>query len=487
MTDRRVGLLLLCAALVAGATFRAPRVASEVGISWPDEIHQSLEPAHRVVYGYGLVAWEFVQGARSWAFPGLVAGVLAVLRGFGADAPAAYLPWVRGFFALLSLGTAAAVFGLARRLGATTPSSALVAALYALAAPVLYFSHRSMPEVASALPVTAGLLLLASRRGTAAEPRRGVNPTLLAGGALLAVATLLRLQNALFCLGALAWVATWRDRRALLGLTLTLVGGAAVHGVLDWVTWGRPFHSALVYLDVNVVQDRASDWGTAPATYYLRVLATSMPVVLACLAALWIFAFTGPRRQRPTAVFLIAVGFVVAHSLVPHKEYRFILPALPLLFAAASPGVDQISSMAPRPAIWTLVAACALASALLAPRLTFGALGAYERSPSAASSAWDAQGELNRLLLDAGRREDLCGLKLEGAHLAWTGGYAFLHRPVPLYGHDGPPRDSGRYSHVITSRTAGPGEPLAVDGQWALFRLPVERCTGAERYEWLLR
>ena len=37
------------------------------GIYWPDEIHQSLEPAHRLVFGYGLIAWEFSDGARNWA------------------------------------------------------------------------------------------------------------------------------------------------------------------------------------------------------------------------------------------------------------------------------------------------------------------------------------------------------------------------------------------------------------------------------------
>ena len=32
---------------------------------WSDEIFQTLEQAHRLVFGYGIVPWEFRAGARS--------------------------------------------------------------------------------------------------------------------------------------------------------------------------------------------------------------------------------------------------------------------------------------------------------------------------------------------------------------------------------------------------------------------------------------
>src|SRR5713226_3429456 len=31
-------------------------------VNWGDEIFQAIEPAHRLVYGYGLVPWEFQLG-----------------------------------------------------------------------------------------------------------------------------------------------------------------------------------------------------------------------------------------------------------------------------------------------------------------------------------------------------------------------------------------------------------------------------------------
>ena len=53
----------------------------------PDEIMQYLEPAHRLVFGNGVIYWEFFYGARSWLVPGLVAGVLALCEAAGLGQP----------------------------------------------------------------------------------------------------------------------------------------------------------------------------------------------------------------------------------------------------------------------------------------------------------------------------------------------------------------------------------------------------------------
>ena len=45
---------------------------------------------------------------------------------------------------------------------------------------------------------------------------------------------------------------------------------------------------------------------------------------------------------------------------------------------------------------------------------------------------WHTQEAVNRLLWAAGKRPDLCGLGLVGYGPVWTGGYAYLHRDVPM-------------------------------------------------------
>ena len=89
----------------------------------------------------------------------------------------------------------------------------------------------------------------------------------------------------------------------------------------------------------------------------------------------------------------------------------------------------------------------------------------------------------------AGRREDVCGLKLEvPVHIAWTEGYSYFHRHVPLYWAANPVgRDSGRFNHVITPTgwDVG-GEVLAREQGLALMRLPLASCVPDPGFSWRL-
>ncbi|HET9452330.1 MAG TPA: hypothetical protein VFO83_15675, partial [Aggregicoccus sp.] len=419
--------LLLLLGLGAGAALRLHLALTDDGLYWPDEVHQSLEPAHRLVWGYGLVAWEFVQGARSWALPGLVAGLFQLSRLLGLEEPWGYLHLTRGAFALAGAGSAAGAYLLARRLGAGPAAATGGALLFALGSVPLYFAPRAMSENAAALPLVLGLAL--------ALPRGAGRGATLGGAALLALATLLRLQCGLFCAGLLAVLLLRREWRRAGEAAAVLGAGAFAYGLLDWLTWDSWFQSARVYLAFNL-QGGAEKWGTAPFSYYARVLGQSMPWVSAVAAGL---ALLGLRRAP--ALFALTLAFLLLHALQPHKELRFLLPALPLVAASAGVGLQALLARVGRPAgqlaLVVGVALVAAHSAWRAPGLRFGDLGQYEDSRPQVS-AYDDAGPVNRLLARAGREPDLCGLKVEVAHLAWTGGYSYLHREVPLYPHYGP-------------------------------------------------
>src|SRR5690348_17288440 len=80
--------VLIAAALV----LRIALALWSVRITHPDEIFQYLEPAHRLVYGYGFVTWEYRFGLRNWLLPGALAGLLEFLRLLHIDRPAVYIP-----------------------------------------------------------------------------------------------------------------------------------------------------------------------------------------------------------------------------------------------------------------------------------------------------------------------------------------------------------------------------------------------------------
>ncbi|TSC29460.1 hypothetical protein [Corallococcus sp. Z5C101001] len=475
--ERRLGQVLLGVVLLLGAAFRLHWALHDDGIYWPDEVYQSLEPAHRLVYGYGLVAWEFVQGARNWALPALVAGVLGLGRLLGLTDPEGYLGLVKGFFALVGTATAWATWRLSRAAGASTLAASGGAALFALASVPLYFAPRAMSENASVLPVVLGLAL--------ALPKDASRRALVAGASLLGLAVLLRLQNGVFCAGLLGVLLArrrWREAAVALGV---LSGWALAFGLLDKLTWGRWFHSAIVYLDFNVVQGKAAQWGTEPFGYYPRILRTAMPVLSVVTGALALLAL--PRAWGLSA---LTAAFFLLHALQPHKELRFLVPVLPLFAALAGVGLDSVLRAlrgGPARATATVaVVAGALLSGAGAGALTFGEVGQYEHVRPK-DSAWDDQGAVNRLLEAAGRRDDVCGLKVEAVHLAWTGGYSYFHRKVPLYPHTGPSRGTGQFSHVITrTGNEGAGTTVAQDGPLSLVKLPVAGCVPDPGYSWRL-
>ncbi len=138
--------LVLWLSLTVGAAYRLYISFTDDGIFWPDEIYQSLEPAHRLVFGYGLVPWEFIDGARNWALPGFVAFLLKLAVAFGLSEPRQYLGVVHVAFVAIAAGTVWGVYQLARSQGASDLAAACGASCFALGAVPIYFGHRAMSD-----------------------------------------------------------------------------------------------------------------------------------------------------------------------------------------------------------------------------------------------------------------------------------------------------------------------------------------------------
>jgi hypothetical protein len=114
--------------------------------------------------------------------------------------------------------------------------------------------------------------------------------------------------------------------------------------------------------------------------------------------------------------------------------------------------------------------------------LTLGDVGQYGGA-RADDSAYDDRGPLNRLLLAAGQLPDLCGLKVELGPLSFSGGYSYLHRPVPLYPQE-TPRSHPGFNYVITLLGSG-GEIVAQEGPFVLARIRPG-CRADPSYTWRL-
>src|ERR1700687_5784740 len=77
LLDRRVFLLLLCIRIFNAVTIQT--------FFQPDEYYQSLEPAWKLVYGYGETTWEWKEAIRGLLYPSLFASVWWVLKSLGVE------------------------------------------------------------------------------------------------------------------------------------------------------------------------------------------------------------------------------------------------------------------------------------------------------------------------------------------------------------------------------------------------------------------
>ncbi len=412
--ERVVKLALLVALL--------PRLWFAFGdhsVFWPDEIYQSIEPAHRLAFGYGLLPWEFRDGARSWIYPVFLAVPLKLLGLLGVHSALGFVVAARLVMVALAVWGTAIGVEYARRVGGK--GAALIAAwTLALFPPLLVYSHRTMQEAASTPLVLIVPLLLLSRTKQRA----------MWAGLAIGCATLLRFQCAIIAgvfFIALVLEQRWDELKAYTkaGLIVAVAGG-----VLDWITWGRPFHSFITYVDFNLIHGGASTFGVSPPAYYLRTLWTSSgPTVLLVGVGL---VLAGVRRARAATAAVVA--FLLLHSAIPHKEFRFVLPVLPLLMSVGAIGLAQILERWKNAALAPAVLAAVISLGFLksARGARYEDLGQYSGTTQATGSVWDTEEEPNLLLADAGREPDLCGVLMLGVRAAFTGGYSYLHRDVPL-------------------------------------------------------
>lgn len=457
-----------------GASLRAWLCFHDDGIYWPDEIFQSLEPAHRLVFGYGLIPWEFRDGARNWTFPGLVAAILRLVTFVTGNQPLRYLVAIRLVFVLVGLATAFGIYRLAKSYDARPVGAALAAVLFALSSPAIYFSPRALSETASALPLVFGLALVLRRN----PPR----PTLAVGTSLLGLSVLLRIQNAFFCAGVLGVLLARRRWRDAALAAVTLAGWAFLYGLIDRLTWGDWFHAAIAYLRANVIENKGAQWGVSEWSYYFRVFWTSSPIGAVLVAVPALFAV----RKAPGLVSIIVLN-LIALSQVEHKEYRFLLTSFPALFAIAGIGVSELIGRVERLGGQAWWVAAPMASAAVVPALgfhslTFGDLGAYEHEKPQVS-AYDDSGPINRLLLVAHDQNDICGLMMAAIHPAWAGGATYLHRNVPMYWR-GDGDVSSHYNYVVTGGRA-PGQVIASEGPFTLVRTRAT-CAADPGFRWWL-
>ena len=440
--------LLIGIFLRVGAAVRFPNVYHA------DEIFQTQEPAHRLAYGYGVVSWEWRRGVRSWVFPAFLAGVMRTTDWMGPGSKG-YLWGIAIVLSLISLTAVWFCFAWAKRASGT--EAAIVAAgACATWYEMVFFAPKALTEVVAGHALLPGLYL-----GMYGERWQEKKRMFLAG-IFCGLAMSLRIQLAPAVGFAALWFCypNWRKRMLPLaaGLLLPVVG----FGLADAITWSYPFQSFFLYFWVNVMEGRAKAYGVAPWYWYLELLCAHLgPIAVLVLMGIRRSAFLG----------WVALIILVTHSVLAHKEERFLYPLVPIAITLAALGVMEVapafntrrkSPLSSRTIMVGGLAYFVLSSCLLVPQFSWS----------------KSSGDL-AIFDQLSRDPSLCGVGVYRVGWSETGGYTHLHQNVPillLWEASELKEESPSLSAVVTpGRLADPEDGFELAGCWngyCLYRRP---------------
>lgn len=401
----------LAALVVAAAALRI-YIALTTGALHPDEVFQYLEPAHRAVFGYGVVTWEYRYGMRSWLLPLLLSGPMQ-LGDLVAPDSRLYLVLPQIVMALSSLILLPAAYALGAKLSRLHGIVALIVAAFWIE--IAYFGGHVLTEPAATALVLPAAALLMGREPSA---RR-----IALAGLLLGLAAILRFQY-LPAIGVLALACCWREwRRMLPPLVLGGLAAAAIGAAVDLASGMVPFSWFFENIEQNFVANRSAAFGVSPPLAYLATMSDSwgiffFPILLLSLVV--------ARTHYP--LLLAAIVNIAAHSAIGHKEYRFILLSVAILIVTAAIGsAELLRRAAPRLPPWLARAAPVL--------LILAWLGASASVSTRGwlRDTWQTQWPATAVTMELRDVPALCGVGLVDVNFWDTGGYLHLHRDVPVY------------------------------------------------------
>ena len=418
-TEQRIGpftergwlLVILAGAFVARAIH-----ALGYSVQHPDEIYQYLEPAHRLLYGYGAITWEWRDEIRSW-LPAVLFAIPMKLGEWIAPGTAAHIYLPRLMMAGWSLILVWSAWRMGRR---QSPLHGLImAAIVALWVEFIIYSAHPLTEVMATFCVIPALVLAGDERVSYRK--------YLVIGLLLGLGVVLRphyapaIGIAAIMIGKMNWKGIW--------LPMAIGGTAAlvISGSTDIAFGQYPFEWFSNNYQRNIVDNVAARYGVSPFGTYFGLLAFLLSVPL--LIVLTLMVRFGAKGNA--LLITVALVNILVHSFIGHKEYRFIVLSTTALILVAGNATGLLAQRAsikwPR---WpsSAFAAVALAIWLAASLWRFPIFSQYDQlQPPIAAQAMDKY------------RNDpaLCGFGVVGIHFSQIGGYSRLHRDVPLIIYQG--------------------------------------------------
>ncbi|KDQ18048.1 glycosyltransferase family 22 protein [Botryobasidium botryosum FD-172 SS1] len=306
----------------------------------PDEYFQSLEPAHRAVFGYGMLTWEWISARpiRSIAYPTLWMPVYWTLKVTGLDQGAWLIVAPKMLQAVFAAATDYWTYLLARKvLGPKYAPAALFLSLISFFN-VLALSRTLSNSLETCLTVGSLYYWPLSSDGNFSS-RQSFRISLFSA----VLGCIVRPTNVIL------WAFMWLD---LVRRRSTAKFAGVVPVLLDTFIAGLLAASALLSIDtiyngrltftpLNFVLTNLSAvslfYGRNPWHYYIF---QALPIL--CTTALpftlhgsWL-TLQGKANPAAAKLLSLAVWTTTVYSCAGHKEWRFIHPLLPIFHLLAA-------------------------------------------------------------------------------------------------------------------------------------------------------
>jgi GPI mannosyltransferase 3 len=436
-TSRRARLWPLLLVLLVAFGLRVGIGFAHPPSDWPDEVFQAREPAHRLVYGYGIVPWEWRSGMRSWVFPAAIAGVMRATSWI-APGSTGYNLGILLALSALSLTVVWVGYEWGYRAGGI-PAALITASACAVWYDLIYYDPQALPGIVAAHFLIPGMYFGLFPDSLPVRERT----RLWIAGALLGLALALRIHLAPAVLVAAIYCCwgAWKKN------TGPLLAGIAIpifaFGIVDAFTWGTPFASYYNYLHMefsnitgHAVGPRIA--GIRPMGWYLEQLAERLGPAAILMV---------PAIRRNSSLAAVATAIVASHELIAFKHMYIVAMALPLLVMLMGLGAAAITQ-AMWKATWhkrpMLAALPGIALIVLASAIW-----------GMANSPWTSESDVLLAFEKVGQRADACGVGFT-MHWSLSGGYSYMHRDVPLYPlrYEENPAPPSAYNYIVGPSTS---------------------------------
>ncbi|SMP61027.1 Alg9-like mannosyltransferase family protein [Novosphingobium panipatense] len=375
-----------------------------------DELTQYFEQAHRIVTGSGIVPWEARFGIRNSLIPQLLAMPIALGRWL-APGTMAPLYLARGIYAALTLLALPAAW----QLGALTSRAHAWIAMLVVA---VWWQSILFSDLLLSESLAAAILLLAAAPllDEGATHRR-----IAASACLLGLGVLLRFQFAPFA--AVLAIHTLRlEPRRWRPLLAGGLAAAAAGAASDLLAGTLPFAWIFANFAHNIGEGRAARFGTSGPFEYLVEYYRHFGAAALLFTVLAIV----PAARRYAPLLFAAAATILAHSLLAHKEYRFVWVATQSVMIVASVGSLSLVQRAFRQG-----AARSPFQPLLATASIWCLLSFASASATGGYRSLRGGGGLSELAITAAKRPEVCRLAVAQAYYLYAAP-SILPRPLPL-------------------------------------------------------